>query len=376
MDVAKLDQNSRPTLTAVSSSDSSVIVPLYADPTTHRLLVDSASGSGTVTTVSVVSANGFAGTVANATTTPAITLSTTITGILKGDGTAISAASASTDYAALAFKTISVSGQSDVVADSPIDTLTLVGSGITITTNASTDTITFTGGAASLTVGSTTISSGTSTRILYDNAGTLGEYTLTGSGTVAVMQTSPTLITPVLGVATATSINKMAITAPATSSTLAVADGKTATINNTLTLAGTDSTTMTFPSTSASVARTDAAQTFTGSQTFASVIQTNNAVAASSNAATVPVTSSVTTVTNDSAATLTITITTTSAVNRQKLIVCVLDSSASAQTISWVNTENSGVSVPTTSNGSTTLPLTVGFMYNNATSKWRCIGSA
>jgi hypothetical protein len=55
-------------------------------------------GSGTVTTVSVVSANGFAGSVATATTTPAITLSTTITGILKGNGTAISAATAGTDY--------------------------------------------------------------------------------------------------------------------------------------------------------------------------------------------------------------------------------------------------------------------------------------
>ena len=56
------------------------------------------SGSGTVTTVSVSSANGFAGSVSNATTTPAITLSTTISGILKGNGTAISAASSGTDY--------------------------------------------------------------------------------------------------------------------------------------------------------------------------------------------------------------------------------------------------------------------------------------
>jgi hypothetical protein len=55
-------------------------------------------GSGTVTTVSVVTANGLAGTVTNATTTPAITLSTTITGVLKGNGTAISAAVANTDY--------------------------------------------------------------------------------------------------------------------------------------------------------------------------------------------------------------------------------------------------------------------------------------
>lgn len=51
------------------------------------------SGSGTVTSVSVVSANGLAGSVADATTTPAITLSTTITGVLSGNGTAIAAAS-------------------------------------------------------------------------------------------------------------------------------------------------------------------------------------------------------------------------------------------------------------------------------------------
>lgn len=56
------------------------------------------SGSGTVTTISVVSANGFAGTVANATTTPAITLTTTITGLLKGNGISISAAVAGTDF--------------------------------------------------------------------------------------------------------------------------------------------------------------------------------------------------------------------------------------------------------------------------------------
>lgn len=68
------------------------------DQATGRILVDVATASGTVTTVSVVSANGFAGTVATATTTPAITLTTTVTGVLKGNGTAISAAVANTDY--------------------------------------------------------------------------------------------------------------------------------------------------------------------------------------------------------------------------------------------------------------------------------------
>ena len=56
--------------------------------------------SGTVTSVSVATANGFAGTVATSTTTPAITLTTSVTGVLKGNGTAISAAVANTDYIA------------------------------------------------------------------------------------------------------------------------------------------------------------------------------------------------------------------------------------------------------------------------------------
>ena len=56
------------------------------------------SGSGTVTSVSIVPANGFAGSIANATTTPAITLSTSIVGLIKGNGTALQAALAGTDY--------------------------------------------------------------------------------------------------------------------------------------------------------------------------------------------------------------------------------------------------------------------------------------
>jgi hypothetical protein len=60
--------------------------PTWTTPTT-----------GTVTAVSVVSANGLAGTSSGG-ATPALTLSTTVTGLLKGNGTAISAAVAGTDY--------------------------------------------------------------------------------------------------------------------------------------------------------------------------------------------------------------------------------------------------------------------------------------
>lgn len=97
-DIAQRDSNHVPSLLAVSSVDGTSTVTLYANPTTHRLYVDLPTSGGTVTNVSIATANGFAGTVATATTTPVITLSTTITGVLKGDGTSISAATAGTDY--------------------------------------------------------------------------------------------------------------------------------------------------------------------------------------------------------------------------------------------------------------------------------------
>jgi len=61
----------------------------------------SSGNNGTVTNVSVASSNGFAGTVLTPGTTPVITMSTTVTGVLKGNGTAISAAVANTDYVPL-----------------------------------------------------------------------------------------------------------------------------------------------------------------------------------------------------------------------------------------------------------------------------------
>jgi hypothetical protein len=95
----------------------------------------------------------------------------------------------------------------------------------------------------------------------------------TGTGGL-VFATSPTLVTPTLGVATATSLNKVTVTAPATSAVLTIADGKTLTVNNSITFAGTDATTMTLPSTNATIARTDAAQAFTGDQTFDNIVGT------------------------------------------------------------------------------------------------------
>lgn len=117
-------------------------------------------GSGTVTSVSVVSANGFAGTVATASTTPAITLSTSINGILKGNGTSVSAVT--------------------------------VGSGLS-----------FDGTTLSATGGGGT-PGGSSTQLQYNNAGAFGGITgATTNGSVV------TLTTPVLnGTATGTGVSQ------------------------------------------------------------------------------------------------------------------------------------------------------------------------
>jgi hypothetical protein len=53
---------------------------------------------GTVETISIATANGFAGTSDGDPSNPELTLSTTVTGLVKGNGTTLSAATAGTDY--------------------------------------------------------------------------------------------------------------------------------------------------------------------------------------------------------------------------------------------------------------------------------------
>ena len=72
----------------------------------------------------------------------------------------------------------------------------------------------------------------------------------TGTGSI-VFSTSPTLVTPVLGVASATSVNKLTITAPATSATLTLANGSTLATSGAFstTITATANTTVTLPTT-------------------------------------------------------------------------------------------------------------------------------
>ncbi|MES2394509.1 MAG: hypothetical protein V4549_00815 [Bacteroidota bacterium] len=100
-----------------------------------------------------------------------------------------------------------------------------------------------TGTAAGLTAGNVTTNADLTGPITsVGNATSIASQT--GTGTTFVMNTSPTLVTPVLGVATATSINGNTITTG--TGTLTLAAGKTLTATNTLTLTGTDGSSVAF----------------------------------------------------------------------------------------------------------------------------------
>ena len=147
-------------------------ITLTADAFGGVTIDSTAGGSGTVTSVSVVSANGFAGSVANATTTPAITLSTTITGLLKGNGTAISAASAGTDYEVpLTFST----GLTRTVNTVTVNTSQNISTLSNLTTNGFVKT---SGGTGALSIDTNTYLTGNQTITLSGD--------ITGSGTTGI----------------------------------------------------------------------------------------------------------------------------------------------------------------------------------------------
>ncbi len=88
------------TLVTFGSGTKDVFCSLLASKIIYKNEAGAPVGAGTVTSASVATANGFAGTVTTPGTTPVINMTVTFSGLAKGNGTSLSAAVAGTDYLA------------------------------------------------------------------------------------------------------------------------------------------------------------------------------------------------------------------------------------------------------------------------------------
>jgi len=190
--------------------------PQWSTPTT-----------GTVTSVSVVSVNGFAGTVATSTTTPAITLTTSITGVLKGNATAISAATSGTDYSAGTsglttgiLKSTTTTGALSiaVAADFPTLNQSTTGSAATFTTARSVYGNNF-DGSANITAIIASTYGGTGNGFTKFTGATTAEKTYTLPDATCSILTSNTAVTVAQGGTGNTSATAYALLAGGTTST-------------------------------------------------------------------------------------------------------------------------------------------------------------
>lgn len=306
-EILSRDQNRIVVLGGITDNVAQEIRMLRVDPITKRLLV-TATGAGSGTVTSISSGTGILLTPDPITTTGSVALVARLQPMATLTGNALKVLRVNAGETAVEYATISSGG---------------------------------------LTIGTTIITSGTTTRILYDNAGVLDEYPLSGATSVVMRDTNtnsssnnfidgytttvtaagtttltvastriqfftgssnqtvtlPVTSTMVLGqvfyinnlstgliTVNSSGGNTIYILAPGVASEFTViltsgtsatswdstsrsaraSSGKIFTSSNTLTLAGTDATIMTFPTTSATIARTDAGQTFTGVQIMTS----------------------------------------------------------------------------------------------------------
>ena len=239
------DNNRITVIGGVSSADGTTPVTIYVDPTTHRVLTQAASAALVVGTTTITNGSGTTnflydnnGVLAEGVPTSTITI-----------GSAVSGGTAS--------QLLATDGSTNL-------------QNLTVATYPSLTELSYVKG----------VTSAIQTQLNAKGAGTVTAVsvaTANGFSGSSSGGTTPAL-TIVAGAITPTSVNGNTITTG--TGTLTLGAGKTLTANNSITLAGTDSTTMTFPSTSATVAGLGIAQSFTAANTFAKVIQTVTSMAA------------------------------------------------------------------------------------------------
>lgn len=265
--------NAVTTANAANTTANGLAASIATANTNASAAVTTANAASTTANTANTTANGLAASIATANTnasnavTTADAASTTANGLAASIATANTNASNAVTTADAASTTanaalpkaggtmtgnITFNGAqtfNKVAITAPATSATLtIADGKTLTAS---NTLTFTGTDAS------SVAFGTGGTVVYAG-GKLNQFASTTSSELAgvisdetgtgalVFANTPTLVTPVIGAASATSINKVAITAPATSATLTVADGKTLTALNTLTLTGTDSSSVAF----------------------------------------------------------------------------------------------------------------------------------
>lgn len=233
------------------------------------------SGTGTYTNGNGLTLTGTAfsiDTTITADLTTAQTLTNkTLTSPKLNENVAVTTTATKLNYLTSATGTTGTASTNIVFSTSPVLTTPNIGvaTATSVSTSAAIPLLMTNGQLVNVALTSQTI--GATTLTIPDFASVVDEFTFK---TKAQTMSNKTFIAPVLGAATATSINGNTFTTG--TYTLTGTAAKTLNFTNSLTLSGTDTTTMTFPTTSATIARTDAANTFTGVQTFSTPIATGS----------------------------------------------------------------------------------------------------
>ena len=223
----------------------------YETDTGRFKIGDGSTAWATLNYGSVRSVTGVSGIIATTDSTGAVTISLNDPTIQVADITDFASGVNSLIDSAVSTSIVAGSGV-DIVYNSGNNTLTVsspltAGSGISLSHSSGNYVVSLSDPTIELS-NITDLSSNARNFLLTpssSNLRTLVSSTNTGSGAL-VFASGATLVSPTLGVASATSLNKVNITAPATSATLTIADGKTLTTSNSLSFSGTDSSSVDF----------------------------------------------------------------------------------------------------------------------------------